>query len=147
MSTTSETIYDAKEAEKQLHLDSDEKDAQLTENGREPGANHPEDAVLAIVESATGVRPPVDAHSSSEHEVDGEFTTNYAGGITLILAMVALNLSVFLMFLDNSIIATVSVEMISTLTNWLGLTILSLPLGHTNYYRSVPLYRGHRMVY
>lgn len=111
MSVTSETTHDLEEAEKQLHLEHDEKDAHHTESNLEPSANHPEDAALTIIESATGVSPPVDVHKSSEDEVNGEFTPHYAGGITLILAMMAINLSVFLMFLDNSILATVSTQM------------------------------------
>lgn len=60
-----------------------------------------------------GAPPPpaeddnVQVPPAKQEELD--FTPQYASGLPLLLAMVAINLSVFLVYLDTSILATVSV--------------------------------------
>lgn len=110
MSVKSENTHNLRGEERQLDSDSDDHMGHTSD--KETTNNHPEAAALALIESATGVSPPIDTADkpASSDDGDGEFTPNYATRITLTLAMVAINLSVFLMFLDNSILATVRAQ-------------------------------------
>lgn len=106
MSVTSEKTQDMEEAGGHPEFDHDEKIVDRREVATPK--IQPEAAALTMIESATGFSPPVDGIGTSEDAGESEFTPDYATGLTLAMTMMAINLSCFLMFLDNSILATVS---------------------------------------
>lgn len=66
-----------------------------------------DDTILTLVDSAaTGLGPPV-VGPTELNQGDNIDDPVYATGIKLVFALVSLNLSILLIFLDNSILSTV----------------------------------------
>lgn len=108
----------SEECEKRLPSQEDRKDNQEPEKDEQPlrGENvapPTQPIVLTLVESATA-EPRAggvfmdDMQALDRDQQEQEDGTDYVEGYKLIAACVALNLSMFLIFLDNSILSTVS---------------------------------------
>lgn len=111
MPITSKNTQGLKDADQ--HPDSDTEDNDVPRKSSEENATRPDVVAPTVMGSATGASPPqVDAVGSPEkanNDMDDN-TPDYKTGATLALAMLAINLSVFLTFLDNSILSTVSTK-------------------------------------
>ncbi|KAK2596074.1 hypothetical protein N8I77_013581 [Diaporthe amygdali] len=84
-------------------------------SSRRPSFSHPHEPVLlALVPSIAASIPPINTSDVEETtREDGKDGTGYLTGAPLVLALVALNLSTVLIFLDNSILSTAT----PTITN------------------------------
>lgn len=83
-------------------------------SSRRPSLTHPHQPVLlSLVPSIAASVPPVAANNAEKPTQDTTDGTGHLTGLPLILALVALNLSTILIFLDNSILSTAT----PTITN------------------------------
>lgn len=121
MSVTSENTQGQEDIEKHTDFGKDDDEKHVQQPEMETRTKEPETAALAIIESATAVSPPVDTAGKTPGTADDDdFTPDHATGVALVMAMMAINLSVFLMFLDNSILATVSIKPLLITFQWIS---------------------------